>query len=718
MMQNKTRMTQVKIYCLFERRKSAAHKWNLVHDYENVVPEKSDEICRFNLFPSKWNEHSSDEIAMYLLANLVSIEKSIEKNLPFANDLQQFVAKTTNLCYLRNLNYSATNLSKKTQSLIKELSVKEKLVSQICLHLQELYEFFNDLEEQHEAKIKHRLLRLLFRHMQVKLCTLNYPEVRVHLLTTFDSSEKEIQVMSVAKKIIDFSDLNTSIPTNDSSTKTLTDDLITTNLTNDSSTTTPTGDSQCKSSTIEIKDCIYTEEKTSNKFEEQQKSEEIREIKGNNQIIDKPVENYELNRKLSNVEDAKDTRKALVTTDTYDFNGDGWDIEKINLSAIDKTQEIYLPLPSFEDLLDPSTKEDNINMLNKASQQQNSSSLPKKESIVVVAPETDPKTFSLPEKSILLAVSEVKEETRSITKWIYEKLSATYGKKKNSLCFISQNFSKAECTNVQQFVTEKQQNNELVTIGVECEFLPLDPSSRECTTLLNEFDSLTSLLILEFILMPHVTIVFETTKPFNQVWCWKYNLINTQSSHWFTKASQTNDYASFLSQKQAHSAAMIRLVMSASNQAASLVRCTNLTPTQKETYFDMVILGCNANCNETQHLFDFVNNQCSAQKLDSARWKKRIANLNIGDALAIPISIRNNDFQYDLCCKFETEKQIAIAGAAGAMLNQRVGFRAPISTIPFMQSIPKPSSYAFLSNSIKTDYQFGDPYILKNVNQK
>ena len=732
----------IRVYFLFERRKSLAHKWILVPGYNNVVPKCIEDVSSISFTPSQWNYNNADSQGMFLLASLLAGEKSCcnADEMPFIVHLETFKERNSNM-FIVQVN-CATNIAVSTQALIFQCGLKKAIVSKSSLALHDLFQFIDDLEQNTEAKRNHSILRLICQHMELKLCSLKYPEVRVHFIVALET--KQILPLQITHEVEEIVQVQAAESQNaedgdaeepkkkeeedeekekqeekereeeekerreekereeeekkrqeekereeeeEKKRQEEKDQTLQKLLAKEHGEREEAQkrhllfikeeEERCKRLADECRQQAEAEQEKrrlqileqearekkriqemelarkkqeEKRFEEQRRIEREHRLLEEQRMLEKQKRDLEAEKEKQKLEaerrekecrdrenrlkkEAEIThRHELSVADVYDFSGDGWEIDNIDFATSDFSVQsnVYCPLPSLEQLYQVPPMD--------AEKPQTTTTPAVEKTTTAVICDTMPTNVSFLPKNVILAISEVKEETRSVTRWMQRKLCAMYPENKYSLCFISQNFSESDCASVQQFVAQKNANREWVVIGVECEFSPIDPLSRECTTLLNEFDGRTSLLILELIGMPNTTVVFETTKHFNHVWCWKYNLINTPSSQWFAKASKTGDFKDLTLQHQAHSAAMIRLVTYASDQAAAVVRCSNQSAAQKETYFDYVILGCNANNGETKSLFTFINEQRVQQKLQNQRWKRRISNLLYGDALAIPLS--------------------------------------------------------------------------------
>lgn len=432
--------------------------------------------------------------------------------------------------------------------------------------------------------------------------------------------------------------------------------------------------------------------------------------------------------------------RELYTADVYDFSGNGWDVddpivepplkvesENKQRDEIHRTESADNADKEEED--DSFTSSDEEQYTGDDNANDNVDGEMKKQEAVKseMQCESYPSAFALVEKSAILVISEVKEETRCVTRWLHCKLQNLYPQKNVALCYVSQNFSKAECEGIERYVEEKRRKGESLVIGVECEFAPVERQSRECTTLLNEFDGQTSLLILKLIALENTTVVFETTKPFNHVWCSKYNIVNTPSSQWFARASRVQGIDDAQAQRNAQAAAVVQLVCHQSDQAAAVVQCASqiIGRVPKPSFFDAIVLGCHADCNEKQRIFSAINDQCLQHKLQHTRWQQRVVRLERGDAFYIPMSEQQNDRLREICRDESLKRNIAIAGASGALLspppvNTRRGGphqqQPPFASLFGLfnaQPVPTPSSYVFTNYPI--DYQFGDPFVLKRV---
>lgn len=714
-----------KIYFLFERRQSPKHKWILARGCNGKVPTSLEEASSVYFVPSRWDKTPHDAQGAQFLSSIMpkhinSSDSSILSQV--FSSVVEFRKANRSLAVVitseQSIEKNRKHMSTQVNDILQESA--QPIIYQSALNTQELVQFIDDLSEDEETKDQHTILQLIFRHIQLKICSLQYPHVRVHLIVTLGSPPTPLLPQTVELPALETENMSIEEIVNIAKNN-RTEELPSAEILN------------AEQSSAQL---LQTHQK------ENIKLEEVPIIVSQVELKIEPT-----SRVLQQQE--KESSHQLHVANVYDFSGDGWDIEDV----IDIPPLVSLP----DDLLDKNTQtitkgakdgkeeeeeEDDDSFSSDEAPPPPSVATTIVETIPVptlsnILPqfetkcETFPLCFSLLGSSTILAMSEKKEETRCVTRWIQQKLQRLYSQNNYSLCFISQNFSESDCIGIETYVEDKRAKGEFIVVGVECEFATangfVDRQSRDCTTLLNEFDGRTSLLILKLIGCENTTIVFETTKPFNHVWCSKYNIVNTPSSQWFAKASRLHEsnMENIHAQRNAQAAAVVQLVCHQSEQAAALVRCAanqHLQQTNKTSFFDAAVLGCHADYNEKQRIFNWINDQCLQHKLEHTRWQKRVVRLENGDAFYIPISDRQNDQLYETVRVEALMRSKAIAGATGAFIPSPTDYRKP----PVQRSagifgvfsnsqtnIPPPSSYIFTTPA--TDFQFGDPYVLKNV---
>jgi len=244
---------------------------------------------------------------------------------------------------------------------------------------------------------------------------------------------------------------------------------------------------------------------------------------------------------------------------------------------------------------------------------------------------TYPPNIALLPNGTYLAISKVRSQTRAFTRWLKRHLAETNSDRVFAECIVAQNFTVSECTNIRHYVEQKQKSSVNLVVSVACDFTNATSSTQ--TTLLDTFDQVTTQLILWIEKQPHTAVVFETTKQFNRVWCWQYNLMRT---------AQTMQAS-----RQCESAATI--VNSESDQAAAMVMTSghSLANGNGDCFFDAVVLGHDASAQEPRRVFEFAQQQtkigCASDvKLDYGRWRDRECHYEPTDTFCVPLSKRLN----------------------------------------------------------------------------
>lgn len=812
------------MFFLFEKRKSTKHKWVPAHGCNNKIPRQLSDASNVYFVPHRWRKSRHDAQGAQFLASIVALDDGNRYELfepALDTILDEYSAANSHvvqpLVSTKLLKRNQKHLCKQVQQLLScgdsALDLSSSIRYHSTLTVQQLVCFFDDLQNSaaqtsldRVAPTSHTILRLIFQHMRLKLCTLEYSQVRVHfIVVTVPVSSSSSSSSSSGSS----SSGNTNCSSSNNSDSDGSDGNDGSNGRNGSNIDTKdVGDRECSNegdasdadcsvcSSNSAQSCALYKAKVARVPETDLSTEctlsdddeidginddeidgiddeidgndDVDEIDGNDGGSKKDYKRAPLRRALSSslswtssdsggpsaaiVETADDTRATVEQTsllppppplppvvcaetegskrlelclaDVYNnFDesaenaDDGWDLDcdfdaPTTTVKDDNNDDSGILSPAL-----PPTKaaaEDDDDTFSSTTESDGGDNAREQQQQVTC--ETFPKELSILTDSTILAISKSKQEARDCTNWLFRHFCGSHPHKKFRICYISQNFSAQECERIERYVASKRDRGEAMVIGVECEFAPVDAASSQCTTLLNEFDGRTSHLILKILCQPHTAVVFETTKSFNHVWCWKYNIVNSPASCTFLRANK--DAASsddLATQRGYQAAAIVELVKQASTQAAALVRCAghNLDEMSRETFFDAVVLGYNADFNEKQKVFNFLNDQRLQQKLEHERWQTRVCRLQCGDSFYIPLSKRQNNHSLDLNERLNRQSARMPPATnfaySGAKRNHLGLFGAA------QLSIPTPSSYLFTSNL--TNYRYGDPAVLKKTSR-
>jgi len=705
-------MSAVKVFFLFERRRSNKHKWVPAVGCDGSIASTLDNASNVFFVPKKWYKYGHDKQGAQFLATILHTDANASKKLPstLRTSIDSYCAAHANTVY-KLIDTERLNRNLRHQSTyVQRLSNDDSVVYHAALTLRQMVLFFDDLQSaelhssignvKHNPTPQHTILRLLYEHMRLKLCTLHYPQVRVHFLVT-----------TMSDSVVD-SDVSDSSGITDS-------DKV-----DDTLSATKTGsDSGSSTSNAEVGRPHLTETAT---------SAPVRSADDGTLSADYDDQSSQIDCCAASLQ-VDGTKNGCVHTllldDACEADGSadsGWDLSDIDFEARPPT-----PPAAPKQLSEPRTghNDETEDSFTDSSRDEDahcaSNSQP---TVPVVADDADrvcvstyPAQLSILPDATVLAISQNKREARAVTLWL-QKYFFQCTNRRSNVCFIGNNLSADQCERFEQYVESKKSVSHKVVIGVECEFrTSLSHESRVCKTLLNEFDGRTSNLIMKLQSLSHTVVVFETTKSFNHVWCWKYNILNTAASGWFDRANRnatTPDHNSeaclpqfavneMATQRACQAAAIVQLIKQRSEPTLSCAE-DNLIPLGKECFFDTVVLGYSADLNEKQVLFNFIGDQMRYGKLENARWQSRVCRLQRGDAFLVPVSRRQNNFarkQIDNC-----NRAADIAKSLSATQLKPRGTFNLYGTVPL--SIPTPSSYLFTN---LTDYKYGDPFVLKNT---